>query len=64
MFKESVQVNNINSSLTKESKIIDNKNSKISNIQIIPNNNNNEQCINKRYIQLIIKIPRLILVKL
>ncbi|ORY58255.1 hypothetical protein LY90DRAFT_506243 [Neocallimastix californiae] len=47
--KESVQVNNINSSLTKESKIIDNKNSKINNIQIIPNNNNDEQCINKKY---------------
>ena len=47
--KEFVQVDNINSSLTKESKIIDNKNSKINNIQIIPNNNNKEQCINKKY---------------
>ena len=31
---KNLQVNNINSSLTKESKIIDNKNSKINNIQI------------------------------
>ncbi|KAG4097880.1 hypothetical protein H8356DRAFT_1040449 [Neocallimastix lanati (nom. inval.)] len=49
---ESIKVNDINnnsitSSLIKESKVIINKNSKINNIQIIPNDNKNKQFTNK-----------------
>jgi len=47
--KESVQVDNINSCLTKESKIIDNKNSKINNIQITSNDNKNTRFTNNVY---------------
>jgi len=46
---DGINNNSITSNLVKESNVIDSKNSKINNIQIIPNNNKNEQFTNTVY---------------